>query len=85
MFIHWILITKMVFFLKRGKLKLDSVEEGGNRYTYPITHPATMIEEDPTHRFVSYEELPMMEYEPSEIEIIQERITILEGKLEEIQ
>ena len=58
------------------------MEEGDNRYTYSITHPATMIEEDLIHRFVSYEELPVMEYEPSEIEIIQERITILEGKLE---
>lgn len=35
------------------KKKLDSVEEGANKYTHPDTHPATMITEDETHRFVT--------------------------------
>ncbi|MBP3962410.1 glycosyl hydrolase family 28-related protein [Paenibacillus lignilyticus] len=35
------------------KAKLDGVAAGANNYTHPATHPATMITEDATHRFVS--------------------------------
>lgn len=35
------------------KEKLDSVEYGANYYVHPPTHPASMIVEDPTRRFVT--------------------------------
>ncbi|SFT03208.1 right-handed parallel beta-helix repeat-containing protein [Paenibacillus sp. BC26] len=35
------------------KAKLDGVAAGANNYTHPATHPATMITEDATHRFVT--------------------------------
>ncbi|SEO63785.1 right-handed parallel beta-helix repeat-containing protein [Paenibacillus sp. OV219] len=35
------------------KAKLDGVATGANNYTHPATHPATMITEDTTHRFVT--------------------------------
>ena len=35
------------------KTKLDSVATGANNYSHPSTHPATMITEDSTHRFVT--------------------------------
>ncbi|SDX65455.1 glycosyl hydrolase family 28-related protein [Paenibacillus sp. CF384] len=35
------------------KSKLDGVAVGANNYTHPATHPATMITEDTTHRFVT--------------------------------
>ena len=35
------------------KLKLDSIDEINGNYTHPSTHPATMIVEDETHRFVT--------------------------------
>lgn len=35
------------------KVKLDSVETGANNYTHPSSHPATMITEDASHRFVT--------------------------------
>ena len=35
------------------KKKLDSVETGATNYKHPDTHPAGMIDEDSTHRFVS--------------------------------
>ncbi|MER1959449.1 MAG: hypothetical protein ABS942_18865 [Solibacillus sp.] len=35
------------------KAKLANVEANANRYVHPSTHPATMIVEDATHRFVS--------------------------------
>ena len=35
------------------KTKLAGIETGGNAYTHPETHPATMIVEDSTHRFVT--------------------------------
>lgn len=38
---------------KEDKNKLDGVEEGANKYIHPDTHPATMITEDETHRFVT--------------------------------
>ena len=38
---------------KEDKVKLDAIEEGANNYIHPQNHPATMIIEDVTHRFVS--------------------------------
>lgn len=35
------------------KEKLDGIDEGANNYTHPETHPASMIVQDSTHRFVS--------------------------------
>ena len=35
------------------KAKLDSIEAGANNYKHPDTHPATIIEQDATHRFVA--------------------------------
>ena len=35
------------------KTKLAGIETGANAYTHPETHPATMIVEDSTHRFVT--------------------------------
>lgn len=33
--------------------KLQGIESGANNYTHPSTHPADMIEQDSTHRFIS--------------------------------
>ena len=35
------------------KNKLAGIAEGANNYTHPYSHPATMITEDATHRFVT--------------------------------
>lgn len=35
------------------KKKLDGMEEGANNYKHPAAHPAAMVTEDATHRFVS--------------------------------
>lgn len=35
------------------KKKLDGIEEGATKYTHPDNHPATMITEDTTHRFIT--------------------------------
>lgn len=35
------------------KAKLDGIEEGATKYTHPDSHPATMITEDETHRFIT--------------------------------
>ena len=35
------------------KAKLAGVAAGANNYQHPATHPATMIEQDATHRFVT--------------------------------
>ena len=35
------------------KTKLGGIEENANNYTHPSSHPATMITEDSTHRFVT--------------------------------
>ena len=41
---------------KEDKLKLDGIEEGATNYEHPPTHPATMIIEDVTHKFVTADE-----------------------------
>lgn len=38
------------------KSKLDGIAEGANNYTHPDTHPASIIVEDDTHKFVTSEE-----------------------------
>ncbi|NMB43391.1 MAG: hypothetical protein GX995_04585, partial [Clostridiales bacterium] len=38
---------------KDDKFKLDGIENGANKYTHPSTHPASMITESTTKRFVS--------------------------------
>ena len=38
---------------KEDKIKLDNIAEEANNYTHPESHPATMITEDETHRFVT--------------------------------
>ena len=38
------------------KSKLDGIANYANNYVHPLVHPATMIEEDKTHRFVTDEE-----------------------------
>ena len=35
------------------KKKLDGIAAGANNYTHPASHPATMIAQDTTHRFVT--------------------------------
>lgn len=38
---------------KEDKAKLDGIAVNANNYVHPSSHPATMITEDATHRFVS--------------------------------
>ena len=35
------------------KVKMDTMASGANNYTHPSTHPATMIVEDTSHKFVT--------------------------------
>lgn len=41
------------FMSKEDKTKLDGIEENANYYAHPSSHPATMIDEDAAHRFVT--------------------------------
>lgn len=45
--------TKSGHMTATDKKKLDGVEAGANKYTHPTTHPASIITEDATHRFVT--------------------------------
>lgn len=38
---------------KNDKAKLDGIDVNANKYIHPNTHPATMIVEDATHRFMT--------------------------------
>lgn len=38
---------------KEDKIKLDGIETGANKYVHPTTHPASIIDQDETHRFVT--------------------------------
>lgn len=38
---------------KEDKAKLDGVAENANNYTHPTKHPATIITEDATHKFIT--------------------------------
>ncbi len=39
--------------VKEDKSKLDGIAAGANNYTHPASHPATIITQSTTHRFVS--------------------------------
>ena len=41
------------FMSSTDKVKIDTVESNANNYTHPASHPASMITQDSTHRFVS--------------------------------
>lgn len=45
--------TAAGFLSAADKRKLNGVDENANNYTHPSTHPATMISQDTTHRFVT--------------------------------
>ena len=45
--------TAAGFLSAAAKRKLNGVDENANNYTHPSTHPATMISQDTTHRFVT--------------------------------
>ena len=45
---------------KEDKAKLDGIEEEANKYTHPGTHPASMIEEDDTHKFITNDEKKLL-------------------------
>ena len=55
---------------KEDKTKLDGVEAGANKYTHPGTHPATMIEEDENHKFVTSEQIAKWDGLPADKEAI---------------
>ena len=38
---------------KEDKVKLDGIAQGANAYTHPSKHPASIITEDATHRFLT--------------------------------
>lgn len=46
-------ITDPGFMFSSDKEKLDGIEAGANKYIHPSTHPASMISQDSTHRFVT--------------------------------
>ena len=41
------------FMSSTDKVKIDTVESNANNYTHPASHPASMITQDSTHRFVA--------------------------------
>lgn len=45
------------FMSAADKTKLNGIATGANNYTHPSTHPASMIVQDSTHRFVSDNEI----------------------------
>ena len=47
------------------KRKMDGIDANANAYTHPSTHPATMIIQDATHRFVSDAEKQAWDGKPS--------------------
>ena len=44
------------FLSSQDKTKLDGIEEMANHYEHPDSHPASMVEQDTSHRFVTDEE-----------------------------
>lgn len=48
-------VTDLVngFMSKEEHTKLSNIADGANLYVHPVSHPATMITEDGTHRFVT--------------------------------
>lgn len=45
--------TKEGLMSATDKAKLDGIEAGATNYQHPESHPATMITEDGTHRFIT--------------------------------
>ncbi len=45
--------TAAGFLSAADKRKLDGIDENANNYTHPSTHPASMVSQDATHRFVT--------------------------------
>lgn len=45
--------TKEGLMSATDKAKLDGIEAGATNYQHPDSHPATMITEDGTHRFIT--------------------------------
>ena len=52
------------------KAKLDGIAANANNYVHPDSHPATMITEDATHRFVTDEEKAAWNSKPADKEAI---------------
>ncbi|MBS6502147.1 MAG: hypothetical protein KH415_11055 [Clostridium sp.] len=46
---------------KTDKAKIDGIELGANAYVHPNSHPANMITEDSTHRFLTDEERKLIQ------------------------
>lgn len=63
------------------KEKLDGIAEGANNYQHPADHPASMITEDNTHRFVSDTEKQTWadKYTKSEVD---NKLSALETKID---
>lgn len=66
---------------KEDKEKLDGIAEGANNYQHPADHPASMITEDNTHRFVSDTEKQTWadKYTKSEVD---NKLSALETKID---
>ena len=66
---------------KEDKAKLDGIAEGANNYQHPANHPASMITEDDTHRFVSDTEKQTWadKYTKSEVD---NKLSALETKID---
>ena len=66
---------------KEDKEKLDGIAEGANNYQHPADHPASMITEDNTHRFVSDTEKQTWadKYTTSEVD---NKLSALETKID---
>ena len=47
---------------KEHFVKLNGIEDGANKYIHPDTHPASMIEQDVDHRFMTDEEKALLYY-----------------------
>ena len=45
--------TKEGLMAKEDKIKLNGIDENANNYEHPLTHSASIIEQDTTHRFVT--------------------------------
>lgn len=66
---------------KEDKEKLEGIAEGANNYQHPADHPASMITEDNTHRFVSDTEKQTWadKYTKSEVD---NKLSALETKID---